>query len=160
VPASLAFFNGIPKTEDPSSDRSLALWTGNPVGITARWGLRLSEQPTTESPDKEKAVLARAATLAGSQPVEIEVGDTIEFPKRDANTIRLRGQKTIYARIANAIVTTHRRRKSGVVTKAPKENVGDVKLTGINCVVFQDCVISPDFVQVLGSTRKPLQTWP
>lgn len=32
--------------------------------------------------------------------------------------------------------------------------------TGFNLVIFRDCVRSPDFVKILGPTKKPLQQWP
>jgi hypothetical protein len=42
----------------------------------------------------------------------------------------------------------------------PSKAAISLNLTGINYVIFQDCVVSPDSVQVLGSTIKPLQSWP
>lgn len=32
--------------------------------------------------------------------------------------------------------------------------------TGVNYVIFHDCVRSPDSVSILGPTRQPLQKWP
>ena len=33
-------------------------------------------------------------------------------------------------------------------------------VTGFNLVIFADCVQHPDYVHILGPTRKPLQKWP
>ena len=32
--------------------------------------------------------------------------------------------------------------------------------TAINLVIFRDCIRPPDFVKILGPTKKPLQKWP
>jgi RES domain-containing protein len=32
--------------------------------------------------------------------------------------------------------------------------------TGFNIVIFRDCVRSPDYVKILGPTKKPLDQWP
>lgn len=33
-------------------------------------------------------------------------------------------------------------------------------LDGANVVIYRSCVYRPDFVRILGPTRKPLQKWP
>ena len=31
---------------------------------------------------------------------------------------------------------------------------------GFNVVIFRDCVRAPDYVKILGPTKKPLEQWP
>ncbi|PYJ99444.1 MAG: hypothetical protein DME23_09560 [Verrucomicrobia bacterium] len=52
---------------------------------------------------------------------------------------------------------------SGSVAAAirfPSEAARAQRFAGAKVVVFQDCVRRPDFVRILGPTKKPLQRWP
>jgi len=42
----------------------------------------------------------------------------------------------------------------------PSEAVRLRGLAGANVVIFRDCVRHPDYVRILGPTKKPLQNWP
>lgn len=42
----------------------------------------------------------------------------------------------------------------------PSKAAKEAGFSGTNIVVFRDCIQKPDFVQILGSEKKPLQKWP
>jgi hypothetical protein len=42
----------------------------------------------------------------------------------------------------------------------PSDAARAIGFDGFNLVVFRDCVQAPDFVRILGPTKKALQKWP
>jgi RES domain-containing protein len=42
----------------------------------------------------------------------------------------------------------------------PSDAAKAAGFSGFNLVIFRDCIHAPDFVKILGPTRKPLQQWP
>lgn len=77
--------------------------------------------------------------------------------QRDLRAAWVRGGRATACQLLGEAVS---RQSSVSALRFPSEAARTAGFSGTNVVVFPDCVRRPDFVSILGPTKKPLQRWP
>lgn len=115
----------------------------------AMWkGLRCAYQPATEF----------IADVNLQHVLDLMSPVTLKALKIDHSALLKNWRRGKHPKLTQLLGQAVNETKSFSAIRYPSAAAGSRR--GVNLVIFRDCVAAPDYVRILGPTRKPLQKWP
>lgn len=149
-PPNWLFTSGKPKRYNPAGVH--CVYFGTDANVTRAeydemWkGLQGANQPTLEF----------VAEVSLQRVLDLASPTTLKALKLDAKELFKNWRRANHPTLTQLLGLAVNEDKSFSAIRYPSAAGGQ----GVNLVIFRDCVSAPDFVKILGPTRKPLQKWP
>jgi RES domain len=139
----------------------------NPAGVECIY-FSEDERPARAEYARRFGVGAGALQPLGTYFAEVELAGILNLealPTRNALRLTTRdltgrwelARKTTRTQLLGLIVS---QQQAIAAIRFPSDATRAAGFAGFNVVIFRGSVRRPDFVRILGSTRKPLQEWP